>query len=89
MATKQLSKGGGEVQEMAREIAREEQYWILADRSEPRKPPKDYNYVEELAHLQIELIEMQECVRQNRLRVIAQVAVCVFKLGKGGGGLRG
>ena len=39
MATKQLSKGGGEVQEMAREIAREEQYWILADRSEPRKPP--------------------------------------------------
>jgi hypothetical protein len=61
VATKQLSKGGGEVQEMAREIAREEQYWILADRSEPRKPPKDYNYVEELAHLQIELIKMQEC----------------------------
>jgi len=69
VATKQLSKGGGEVQEMAREIAREEQYWILADRSEPRKPPKDYNYVEELAHLQIELIKMQECVKQNRLRL--------------------
>ncbi len=69
VATKQLSNGGGEVQELAREIAREEQYWILADRSEPRKPPKDYNYVEELAHLQIELIKMQECVKQNRLRL--------------------
>jgi polyphosphate kinase 2 len=69
VATKQLSKGDGEVQEMAREIAREEQYWILADRSEPRKPPKEYNYVEEFAHLQIELIKMQECVKQNRLRL--------------------
>ena len=69
MARKQLSKGDGEVQEMAREIAREEQYLILGDRSEPRKPPKEYNYVEEFAHLQIELIKMQECVKQNRLRL--------------------
>jgi polyphosphate kinase 2 len=69
VAKKKLAKGNGEVQEMAREIAREEQYRILSDRSEPHKPPKHYNYVEELAHLQIELIKMQECVRQNRLKL--------------------
>jgi hypothetical protein len=45
-----------------------EQYWVLADQSKPRKPPKDYKYVEELTHLQIELIKMQEYVKQNRLR---------------------
>ena len=36
---------GGEVTELAREIAKVEQYWIVGDRSEPRKPPKNYNYV--------------------------------------------
>ena len=59
----------GEVMELARETAELEQYWIVGDRSEPRKPPKNYNYVEELTHLQIELIKMQECVRHNRLRM--------------------
>ena len=54
---------GGEVMELARETATLEQYWIVGNRSEPRKPPKNYNYVEELVHLQIELIKMQECVR--------------------------
>jgi polyphosphate kinase 2 (PPK2 family) len=38
-------------------------------RSEARKPPKNYDYVEELTYLQIELIKMQECVRHNRLRM--------------------
>ena len=60
---------GGEVSEAARETARIEQYWILADQSKPRKPPKDYNYVEELTHLQIELIKMQEWIRHKRLRM--------------------
>ena len=41
----------------------------MGDRSEPRKPPKNYNYVEELIHLQIELIKLQECVRHNRLKM--------------------
>jgi len=59
---------GGEVMELAREAAALEQYWIVGDRSEPRKPPKNYKYVEELMHLQIELIKMQECVRQGRPR---------------------
>ena len=39
---------GGEVMELARETATLEQYWIVGDRPEPRKPPKNYNYVEEL-----------------------------------------
>src|SRR6516165_10142952 len=59
----------GEVMELARETATLEQYWIVGNRSEPRKPPKNYNYVEELVHLQIELIKMQECVRHNRLKM--------------------
>src|ERR1700757_803489 len=57
---------GGEVLESAEETAKTEQYWILGERSQPRKPPKEYKYVEELAHLQIELIKMQEWVRSNR-----------------------
>ena len=50
----------GEVTELARETAEVEQYWIVGDRSEPPKPPKNYNYVEELIHLQIELIKLQK-----------------------------
>ena len=57
---------GGELLESAEETAKTEQYWILGKRSQPHKPPKDYKYVEELAHLQIELIKMQEWVRSNR-----------------------
>ena len=60
---------GGEVTELARETAKVEQYWIVGDRSEPRKPPKNYNYVDELIHLQIELIKLQEYVRHNRLKM--------------------
>ena len=40
---------GGEVLESAEETAKTEQYWILGKRSQPRKPRKDYKYVEELA----------------------------------------
>src|SRR5215813_3585066 len=60
---------GGEVTELARETAKVEQYWIVGDRPEPRKPPKNYNYVEELINLQIELIKLQEYVRHNRLKM--------------------
>ena len=59
----------GEVMELARETAKVEQYWIVGDRSEPRKPPENYNYVEELIDLQIELIKLQEYVRHNRLKM--------------------
>src|SRR6516164_4116217 len=60
---------GGEVTELARETAKVEQYWIVGDRSEPHKPPKNYNYVKELIDLQIELIKLQEYVRHNRLKM--------------------
>lgn len=70
MTTKKKSQmSGGEVSEAARETAQVEQYWILADRSKPHEPPKNYNYVEELTHLQIELIKMQEYVKRNRLKM--------------------
>ena len=62
-------KHGGEVHEAATEAAQVEQYWVLAERSKPHKPPKDYKYVEELTHLQIELIKMQEWIKHNRLKM--------------------
>ncbi|MBI5113684.1 MAG: polyphosphate kinase 2 [Rhodovulum sp.] len=43
--------------------------WPRIARNGPRKPPKDYKYVEELAHLQYELIKLQEWVRTHGLRV--------------------
>jgi len=61
--------GNGELRESAKETAQVEQYWILAGQSKPRKPPKNYNYVEEITHLQIELIKMQEWVKRNNLRM--------------------
>jgi polyphosphate kinase 2 len=54
----------------AKETAAVEQYWHLTDRSKPHKPPKAYKYVEELAHLQFELIKLQEHVRVNGLRLV-------------------
>ena len=35
-----------------------------------RKPPKNYKYIDELAHLQFELIKLQEWVRLQGLRVV-------------------
>ncbi len=54
----------------ATETAEVEQYWHLADRPKPHKPPENYKYVEELAHLQFELIKLQEWVRLHGLRVV-------------------
>jgi polyphosphate kinase len=53
-----------------REVAAVEQYWHLAERPKPRKPVKNYKYVEELAHLQFELIKLQEWVRRHGLKVV-------------------
>jgi len=50
----------GEVMRNAEETLQIEQYWHLADRPKPRIPPKDYHYVKELAHLQFELIKLQD-----------------------------
>jgi len=54
----------------AKEVATIEQYWHLAKRSKARKPSKNYNYIEELAHLQLELIKLQEWVRLQGLKVV-------------------
>ncbi len=47
-----------------------EHYRHSADRPKPRNPPANYRYVEELAHLQFELIKLQEWVRLQGLRVV-------------------
>jgi len=70
MAKKQKDrKVGGEVLRDARETAQIEQLWHVLGRGRPHKPPKKYKYTEELAHLQLELIKLQEWVRMKGLRV--------------------
>ena len=60
---------GGEVLADVKERATIEKTWKLMGRPEPRKPPKKFKYVEELAHLQVELIKLQEWVRLQGLKV--------------------
>jgi len=66
---KKRAKGENEVLADAKEQARIEQYWHRAGRTKPRKPPANYKYVKELAHLQVELIKLQEWVRMQALKV--------------------
>src|SRR6185312_16202876 len=47
-----------------------QEFWRDAGRPKARKPPKDYKYTEELAHLQFELIKLQEWVRVHGQRVV-------------------
>ena len=44
-------------------------HWKSAGPPKRRKPPKNYDYEEELAHLQVELIKLQESVRLQGLKV--------------------
>ena len=60
---------GGEVLADAKESEALEKSRATAGRSKPRKPGKSYKYIEELAHLQMELIKLQEWVRMQGLRV--------------------
>src|SRR5271166_5152128 len=53
-----------------REVTAIEHYRHSADRPKPHNPPENYRYVEELAHLQFELIKLQEWVRLQGLRVV-------------------
>ena len=53
----------------AKEAAAVEQYRHAAGRPKSHRPPKVYKYVDELAHLQFELIKLQEWVRLHRLEV--------------------
>jgi len=54
----------------AKEEEKIEQYWDTGELAKLRHPSKDYTYVEELAHLQFELIKLQEWVRINGLKVV-------------------
>ena len=67
--TRSGRKVGGEVLRNAEETAQIERIWNVLGRAKLRKPPKKYNYVEELAYLQLELIKLQEWVRMQGLRV--------------------
>jgi polyphosphate kinase len=61
----------GDVLRDAKEMARIEDRWrILGDGRPPKKAPKSYKYVDELARLQFELLKMQESVRLGGLRVV-------------------
>ncbi|HVM81348.1 MAG TPA: polyphosphate kinase 2 [Stellaceae bacterium] len=62
-------KGSAEVLRNAKEVASLEQNWRIGGKPKVRIPPKEYKYVEELAHLQFELIKLQEWVRTNGLKV--------------------
>ncbi len=53
----------------AKEVTAIEQYWHAAGRPKSRKPAKNYKYIDELAHLQFELIKLQEWVRLHGLKV--------------------
>ena len=53
----------------AKEITEVEQHWRAAGEPKPRKPAKTYKYIDELAHLQFELIKLQEWVRLQGLKV--------------------
>jgi polyphosphate kinase len=54
----------------AKEVAVVEQYWQTGEFSNLRKPRRNYKYVGELAHLQFELIKLQEWVRLYGLKVV-------------------
>ena len=54
----------------AKEAAAVEQYWQTGEFSNLGKPPKNYNYIDELARLQFELIKLQEWVRLYGLKVV-------------------
>ena len=53
-----------------KEAAAVEQYWQTGGRPNLRKPRKNYKYVDELSHLQFELIKLQEWVRLYGLKVV-------------------
>ena len=61
---------GGELLRDAQEVVELEERWrVLGDGSPPNKVRDSYKYIDELAHLQFELLKMQEWVRLQGLKV--------------------
>ncbi len=65
-----LLRIGGQVLRDAKEQATIELDWRITGKPKTRVPPKHYKYTEELAHLQFELIKLQEWVRMHGLKVL-------------------
>jgi len=65
-----LLRVGGQVLRDAKEQATIELNWRITGKPKMRVPPKHYTYTEELAHLQFELIKLQEWVRMHGLKVL-------------------
>jgi len=65
----QKPKGEAEVLRETKEATDLEQDWPEAGKTRRRVIPKKYKYIEELAHLEFELIKLQEWVKSNGLRV--------------------
>jgi len=65
-----LLRVGGQVLRDAKEQATIELNWRITGKPKMRVPPKQYKYTEELAHLQFELIKLQEWVRMHGLKVL-------------------
>ena len=61
---------GGEILRNAKERKSVDESWAIVGKTKPRKPPKKYKYVEEIARLQFELVKLQEWVRLNGIRVL-------------------
>ncbi len=67
----QSLKMGGEVLRDAHEKARVERRWHIVGDGHPPPPPREkYDYVDELARLQFELLKLQEWVRLEGLKVV-------------------
>ncbi|HUN63420.1 MAG TPA: polyphosphate kinase 2 [Candidatus Sulfotelmatobacter sp.] len=67
--TRTPRRTAGELLQNAKETAKIEQIWHVLGPARLREPSKKYDYVEELAYLQLELIKLQEWVRMKGLRV--------------------
>jgi polyphosphate kinase 2 len=65
-----LLRIGGQVLRDAKEQAAIELNWRITGKPKLCVPPKHYKYTEELAHLQFELIKLQEWVRMHGLKVL-------------------
>jgi len=62
-------EGTAEVRRHVKEGVSLERAWRVTGEPNVLVPPKDYKYIDELAHLQFELIKLQEWVRLNGLKV--------------------
>jgi polyphosphate kinase 2 len=64
-----VPRGETEVWRETKETAQVESGWRVNGKPRSRKIPKRYKYIEELAHLEFELIKLQEWIKSNGLKV--------------------